>query len=106
MLSGSYSSKTQKHTHTKRKHFKFINGVASTDKFLEEVSNSLNYPFKGGAMYTKWIKLQRLQHVIRKRIRPLVDIKDKLNQVRGELNTAQQNLINDKINYQKIDKVR
>ncbi|KAI5381276.1 hypothetical protein KIW84_046058 [Lathyrus oleraceus] len=58
----------------------------------------------GGAMKVLWEKLRRLKQIMRKLMKPLTNIKSKIEKARGDLQEAQKDLAQDIMNGQLITK--
>lgn len=57
-------------------------------------------------MRKMWKKPYRLQSIIRNMTKPMKGIKDQVVYVRGKLNEAQQNLLQDRMNPNLIEEVK
>ncbi|MCH98402.1 hypothetical protein A2U01_0019404, partial [Trifolium medium] len=94
-------------TKSRRKtHFKFLNSSADLDGFLQAVATSWQGKINGRPMYVLWMKLQRLQPILKDISKPLSDVKLKITQARDELLKAQMDLELDRLNADKIDVVK
>jgi hypothetical protein len=88
------------------KAFRFINCCADLDEFQEVVRNSWDTPLEGRPMFVVWKKLQRLQHHIRKLSKPLSNLHKEIAQAREDLNKAQNELMTDRLDGDKINVVK
>ncbi|XP_058759182.1 uncharacterized protein LOC131632454 [Vicia villosa] len=89
-----------------RKSFKFPNIIASEDGFLEAVEQNWKMPLEGQPMYRVWRKLYRLQKVILDRSKDIQGISQQISQARENLSSAQQDLIDDRLNADKIQRAK
>ncbi|XP_058768747.1 uncharacterized protein LOC131642529 [Vicia villosa] len=90
----------------KRSKFKFLNYTSDLNDFTETVKLNWNLPLNGRPMYVVWKKLQRLQPDLKKLTKPRSDITREIAQARVDLATAQDELLTDKMNGEKIVKVQ
>ncbi|CAL5205182.1 unnamed protein product [Lathyrus oleraceus] len=90
----------------KRSKIKFIIAVADMEGFAGNVAATSREPTDGRPMYILWMKLKRLQPIIKRIIRPLSSIQNQVQQARAKLNTAHQKLIVDRLNNHIIEGVK
>ncbi|KAI5405917.1 hypothetical protein KIW84_052605 [Lathyrus oleraceus] len=74
--------------------------------FNEAIEKNWREPINGRPVYVIWKKLQRLQPSVRKLSKPLASINIQLERARTELRRAQQDLMQDIMNPQNIEKVK
>ncbi|CAK8578896.1 unnamed protein product [Lathyrus sativus] len=88
------------------KGFRFINCCADLDNFQEVIKNSWDILLEGRPMFDVWKKLQRLQPHIRKLSKPLAEIHREIARARDDLHKAQDNLMTNRLNGEKINMVK
>ncbi|CAK8563093.1 unnamed protein product [Lathyrus sativus] len=86
--------------------FKFLNNVVNMDGFQEEISNNWHAPIRGNPVYVMWRKLIRVQSVVNKLSKPLMDVSHYLKQARMNLLEVQNKLKDDLDNTELIKLVK
>ncbi|KAH1189577.1 Transposon TX1 uncharacterized protein [Glycine max] len=88
------------------KKFKFINQVTEMDGYKTEVNSNWNQPIGGDQVKILWKKLSRLKPVLMKMNKPLMGLKQQIENIRNKLTDAHNNLSHDRMNEQRIKEVK
>lgn len=96
----------QEKIHLKRTHFKFTNYVVNVSGYTKYVSKSWMEPLLERPMYVICVKLKRLQSAMRTLSKPLQHLKQSILEARIALQKAQHELGNDRMNDNKIERVK
>ena len=88
------------------KNFRFSNCLIEMEGYNDMVKASWSRPTRGSPMVRLWNKLKRLQQDMRRFSKPLSNLKQNLIKAREDLQFAQENLRNNNMNGDRIDRVR
>lgn len=88
------------------KNFRFSNCLIEMEGYNDMVKASWSRPTRGSPMVRLWNKLKRLQQDMRRFSKPLSNLKQNLIKAREDLQFAQENLRNNNMNGDSIDRVR
>ncbi|XP_006598642.1 uncharacterized protein [Glycine max] len=88
------------------KNFRFSNCLIEMEGYNDMVKASWSKPTRGSPMVRLWNKLKRLQQDMRRFSKPLSNLKQNLIKAREDLQFAQENLRNNNMNGDSIDRVR